>query len=521
MIIANLVDTIVANTPENIALVSEYKDALQRDFIKALKNNGWNYADVDAINCIVEDCCENKYVLRCLLSRHPNWSNEDQAIIIEVEEPRINNNLYSVDFFNAAFDYIEKEKEDDYQLREQAKLFRSQIFDYHSITVSPILIERLGHVQYTYAHKGEKLSRAINKWAESIQFNKTKLYNKLFANISDSLQIGTIKRTALLSINPVDILLMSNGNSWDSCQSIDVEKSSSSACYRAGSLSYIRDNSSMIFFTPSCTKSPHTSGKINRQMFFFNNGMLVQSRLYPKYEVVHVSDVYRQSVQEIISICLGIDNKWSLSRNHEDVLKAVATLDNAVHYTDYEHSQYLCTRSFLSEHTCSEQVKVGDCAICICCGSEHSDESLLDCCNSQDDEMYHCCDCGCDLGEDDIIQWICGDAYCSDCCFACGGCDEWCSLSHRNTVGDEYICDDCLRHEFIKCAKCGAYIRKTDAVTVCVEHPCFYEEEKYCPDCIETYCETCNKCDAIYDGEACKCSFEVECVENPELVTSC
>ena len=143
------------------------------------------------------------------------------------------------------------------------------------------LINRLGY--YKEMRSGMKRSRVINTVfkeypiGDDHKIDATKFtdgheegdrnylsYNKLFAKAADDTNPLKIKRITVLSVNICDFLLMSNGNSWSSCHFIN-RSGAYQGCYKAGTLSYSNDGTSMCFYT-----LPETYGGIWKRKSYDN-----------------------------------------------------------------------------------------------------------------------------------------------------------------------------------------------------------------------------------------------------------
>lgn len=175
-----------------------------------------------------------------------------------------------------------------------------------------------------------------------------KSYNKFFAKVADDTNPLKIKRITVLSANICDYLLASNGNSWSSCHFINSD-GAYRGCYKAGTLSYANDETSMVFYTLSSEYGGcewFMQPKITRQMFFYENGNLLQSRLYPKDSSTISEDYedYRAVVQDIMSSCLGVPNLWKKLSCSE--WSDIETPDNTFHYRDYEEYPGECVMSY-------------------------------------------------------------------------------------------------------------------------------------------------------------------------------
>lgn len=112
--------------------------------------------------------------------------------------------------------------------------------------------------------RGQKTSRIIGKLCRSFGVDGHERYNAVFAQLSDSLNPLQMLKTALLSLHPCDFLEMSNkDNTWTSCHNLE------SGSYQAGTLSYMTDDVSMIFFTvdPEVKDHYYRAPRRSRQMF--------------------------------------------------------------------------------------------------------------------------------------------------------------------------------------------------------------------------------------------------------------
>ena len=345
-------------------------------------------------------------------------------------------------------------------------------------------------------HEGQKTSRVVNKICQYLGFDKVDGYNREFAKYADSLSPMAIKRHTILSINPLDYLTMSFGNSWASCHTIDIENkrnmpNSYSGCYSSGTISYMLDGTSMVLYTVDTSYEGNeywNEPKINRQMFHYGEEKLVQSRLYPQDndgdDEVYVP--YRNIVQDIIATIFGFPNFWTFNKGTEAVCKYVN--HNGTNYPDYHHFRNV-TISRIKGTENNNQISVGAKPICVECGERHWVSESINCCKS-----YRCCNCGHSIDEDDII-WIDGDPYCRDCCHYCEYCEEY----HR---GDEtyvenygYVCEWCLERHFSWCDCCDEYVYEDDMYYV----EC--EDRYVCGSCIDYYYTQCDDCNEYFRNE--------------------
>jgi hypothetical protein len=177
-----------------------------------------------------------------------------------------------------------------------------------------------------------------------------------------------VKKRALLSVRPCDYLEMScKRNSWNSCHKLDGGE------YHGGTLSYMNDNCSMIFYTVDDkeTEQYYSAPKRTRQVFCYENGILLQSRLYPNTDDNATSDTYRNIVQRTLVDCLNVPNLWTLKREHDEINKRVKSHGDALHYRDYEYKCYHANISLLKDTDVSgtASIVVGAPALCLECSN--------------------------------------------------------------------------------------------------------------------------------------------------------
>lgn len=228
-----------------------------------------------------------------------------------------------------------------------------------------------------------KTSRAFNRVCTHFGVDKLPKYNKLFAQYADMISDTKRKMVFYMSLNPLDYLTMSFGNSWASCHTIDKRNvrgmpNSYSGGYCGGTLSYMLDQSSFVTFVHSHVPEDIVEeGKIYRNMFHYQNDMLVQGRVYPQGNDGNTDlyKVFRGFVQKEMSALLGISNSWVKSSTRPSEV----TYSRGVHYRDYLSFSY-CNVSYPKEKGIgNDNVNIGHEGICPCCGSTTSREDKLVC----------------------------------------------------------------------------------------------------------------------------------------------
>lgn len=301
---------------------------------------------------------------------------------------------------------------------------------------------------------GQKTSRVVNKLCKLFGVDEHPKYNTVFAQLADALNPLSIPRTALLSVHPCDYLEMSNvRNSWSSCHNLE------DGCYRAGTLSYLGDPSSMIFYTMALDweEDTYKAPKVTREVFCYHAGTLLQSRLYPEPDDTETMTVYRNIVQQAIAQCLDMPNLWVLKR--EGVSCYIKTCPDALHYEDYSYNCYHPNVSLLQSvySESSGCIPIGSTPYCLCCSSRIKNEDTLYCPSCAGD--LTCAACGRSISDDDDAYWIDDDAYCGNCVDVCDLCGE-CTAHGVTTVialnGNRvFACEDCVNDRTSCCDECG------------------------------------------------------------------
>lgn len=231
---------------------------------------------------------------------------------------------------------------------------------------------------------GLKTSRAFNRVCDTYGITKAANYNKLFAQYAD--MVSDLKRELdfYISLNPYDYLTMSFGNSWASCHTIDKHnrrniQESYSGGYCGGCLSYMLDGTSIITFAIDKDADVQQDGKIYRNMFHFENNMLMQSRVYPQSNDggTDLYKSFRDIVQGEFAIMLGLaNNAWDHlgSRRMCDD----QTVTNGVHYPDYIYRDD-CNISCPTElrQRIGGSIHVGRAGICAYCGERITDSCKI------------------------------------------------------------------------------------------------------------------------------------------------
>lgn len=489
------------------------KETMKQGMIKVL-----NMYDIpwgtSAIDKIIDIWAENKAPLIELLRHHPNWNEEkcyvafDQNVKGKVDKDKIYHFLdWVIDktYFTDALSEMRYYRE---QLlnKEMAELIKKSYPEIKGIAA------------------GQKTSRAVNKICKLLEVDKRGIYDREYAKYSDAINPLDQVRHTILSVNPVDYLLSSNGNSWSSCHTLDKNNPNGyQGCHCSGTMSYLLDGTTMVYYQVDKEYDGNDlefEPKIIRQLFHYNDGILVQGRLYPQCNDGQNSlyTPIRAQLQKIIADCLVAPNLWRKKGGTEACSSVIRS--KGTHYTDYTY-QNECSVSRIVKmipkgRVDNRKMTVGHDIYCVKCGGYHDNEGTLlcdDCCDDTDGTR-RCVVCGSRCDEEDMYL-INGDWYCCDCSTYCDCCDERVPDTYINYYDElsMYICNDCRDEKFTTCDCCDELCRDDDVIYV------ESTNEYVCSQCLEanyTYVESeggyflnekvkeCEECGALYvieDGD--------------------
>ena len=312
---------------------------------------------------------------------------------------------------------------------------------------------------------GQKVSRIVNKVYTLSGLPVDKEYNQEYAKYTDALNPLMIKRHTIISCHPVDFLTMSFGNSWASCHTIDKKNvrnkpGSYSGAYSSGTLSYMLDGSSFVYYTVDKDYNGNeyeSQDKINRNMFHMGEDKLVQARVYPQATDgdTGIYKQIREIAHKVIADCLGVPNLWKNVKGTDECRNVIYT--KGTHYSDYTNFGD-CNVSYLKDETDvvnKKKITVGHSPICPNCGTEHHYSEAVEC-----DECYQdrkkCCNCG-DAYDEEDMHYINGEWHCEDCCFYCDYHEEWELGDSVYVEGYGTVCEDAIdsSEDFYTCHHCG------------------------------------------------------------------
>lgn len=490
---------------EDIMIITETeKQELLSNMKKLLEEYNYRYT-THALDDIIDTWAQNKSDLITAFKKHPNYVEGKFMIAFDKDYERVTDMKAIINFSEWLAGYPIRDLCHDVptEIREktlldECKYLPEDLYDFltnlSAITTREVSVETAEKINQmvpeVHAHAGQKTTRVINKLCTYLGYNKHPNYNRAYAQYADALSPLTIRRHTVLSLNPLDYLTMSFGNSWASCHTIDKENKRDmpdnySGCYSSGTISYMLDPSSMVFYTVDASASGRDlwdEPKINRQMFHYGEDKLVQGRLYPQSNDSTGQDLYdsyRQIVQEIMSTILEQPNLWTLRKRTGSIRPYVYS--DGTQYCDYFHYDS-CTLSLFKNTENENRIYIGHAPICIECGGEHSTEESINCCHSQ---CVRCADCGEYINNEDDEYRVDGEVYCRNCVSYCESCQEYHRTdNHYIAANDIYVCDDCYDNYYAACGNCGTIYHMDDL-----------DENCLCSDCAEEL--------ATEDEEAC------------------
>lgn len=384
------------------------------------------------------------------------------------------------------------------------------------------LIHKLNELAKIEPHVGQKFSKYILKLLKVILADKLnndecikKEFEKSYAELADACNPTEFTRDVVLSVDPVDYLTMSHGNSWSSCYAINSDWGTNTyrGAYSVGTWSYMNDASTMIMYQPSRERDENGlafTTKVYRQCVMFNDiDLLITSRLYPaKHVETTALKEFRRYAQNFISEMYGITNYWvAKNRSDEDasaVLEEfVVKNDEFRGYYDLEHfseivyasipkalysnfEEYNKANKYRDEHyiyvgeECYEPVN-GD-------TFEGYDEDECRYVNLKANDKV-CRECGCVIDTDYDYYSVTedDDYYCRDCSHWCDHHEEYESPTFEQVeIDGNYICVNALidlerEGEAYRCGECGEYHYSQGRYA----NPQFINGNLMCIDCHE------------------------------------
>jgi hypothetical protein len=367
--------------------------------------------------------------------------------------------------------------------------------------------------------KGTKVSKYLNSWISSDSNNE--LYEIYgidnaslildFLNDVYSQMLAALKREndyVVISINPVDMLLMANhsASDWKSCHRIlPVD---GNGAHRCGCISYLCDAYTVVAFAYRSEARVWRCSfdmplKLWRQMIMFDKERLGAfcGREYPN----HIS-AYARAARGLAAGVLAkygaVEPKWKIKKLHHEAgvnsdpdpdpnngAESSALENNPYHWTN--DSARVALRMNSGKYP---RIRVGAPAIpCINCGTMRDDKNNARLVCWRCTPREHCDHCGTRLsgGGSDAHTPGNNKYYCKKCFeelwVSCPDCNNYYLKTECIKTGDnKLVCPDCIKRNYVKCTGCNKHHNKGKVVAVL--------GEKYCSTCYENNVGQCDKC---------------------------
>lgn len=320
----------------------------------------------------------------------PKFFNEDTGEIVE-----------DYDFLQEKFEN-ESIIYDDSLLKEFEKLRifynkRSSVINLISTIYDQYLTKKQANKFNEYfpelkAREGQKTTRVVNKFCLSVmklKKEKGSTFASAFSSYCDAINPLSTPRWTIISIHPTDFLSMSNGYDWSSCHTLNKMRSDGqffNGCYSSGTLSYLLDEVSMVFYTVQREYDGNefeTQPKMTRCMFHLGKDKLIQGRVYPQ-DNDGVNAVYKEIrpvVQRVVCEMLGVPNFWRISKGIDACARVSEHFGthypDIINYSNCNVSYYGSSDSDIEKNR--EKITIGHNPICPRCGDEHTLEGNILC----------------------------------------------------------------------------------------------------------------------------------------------
>lgn len=477
-------------------LEQNIKDELRYAIEDVLEQHDKGYT-FQEINSLIDRWYNSKKPFIEKMRKHPNWNENAFAIILSTDEVR---EISSWDAYTTVQNLLMYAADNNIIIDEKCRQAIQWLANYPYKFIDTDMKEHLQEIEYK-TNEGQKVSRMLNSLFKQAGVDKLPDYNRLYAKIADAYNPLTVKRKSILSIHPCDFLHMSKGTGWQSCHNIN------DGCYMAGTLSYMGDEVSLIFYTIDDEYTGtqfYNREKITRNVFCYYDTMLMQSRLYPNNDEDKKTN-YREIVQKIFSDCDDIPNLW-IKKDFDEISNYCETHEDALHYQDYIYEQYKANISLQKNFEFKSKMIIGSTVYCLECGDIITNQEHLYCDDCSDDREV-CADCGRRINEEDCAC-VDGDYYCYDCVSYCDICKEY-TRGEVEYIGRDYVCSDCLDEHYTQCEDCGEWVENSyschiDDPDIYVCEECYTDKYFCCDECGETYSngeyneyngtDVCNEC---------------------------
>lgn len=504
-------------------------DELMKEFSEVLNEYGHGNSD-EGITKILKNWKENKSILINILSKHPNWVKDKYMIQFDTDVEREIDTSKVINFFRN-LNNIKKVPYDicDYFYKYTEKTVGSYRADFINNKYPELKVR-----------PEQKTTKVVRKILEYLNYpelcgiyinsrdEEKSRFEKWYADYADAMSPLTVKRHTVISVNPIDYLLSSNGNSWSSCHTINPESDEYSGCHRSGTLSYMMDPSTMVFYQVDSKYSGDNielEPKIIRQLFHYESGVLIQGRLYPQCNDGKNSlyTPLRAIMQKVLADCLDLPNLWKKKGGTKVCKDFIIINESYAHYPDYLYNDECNVSRILDlcpEGKDTRKVNIGHIPYCINCGKRINEGNTLYCDNSacyeRDGDLIVCHNCGYLIADEEDAYYVNDIPYCCDCVSYCDDCESY----HVNEDVrylenyDRYVCDECLERDYDYCDYCDEYYLNEEITET-------EDGNRVCNSCLEYYyteidgkyynnkvVKECPQCGELFVGEGEFCCEE-------------
>lgn len=287
--------------------------------------------------------------LRDILSKHPNWNEEQQCIetVVEVANKPDDNILRNSvnDLCNEILTqriFNEKTLSEFRDVCLYLKSMSSYREDQGVLKIGTRTKDVLSRKSLLQdINFDQKASRVMSAIMSANGVERNHEVEKLFAAYADAVSIKTLRYKFILSINPTDFITMSHGNSWHSCHSFK-----DNGCYHSGCLSYALDNSTMIaYIIPEDSAGDYCHvPKVKRLLYMLSDDgkSIMSTKMYPNNNDNGARSTFDRTVQEmfeaVTSDSFEYDGRYYL-------------VTHGKHYPDYNYGYRKVFSSDTEFHT--------------------------------------------------------------------------------------------------------------------------------------------------------------------------
>ena len=300
-------------------------NALQERYLRVLRNYGYSRAVRKVTDRQVFDSIKTKKHLIELFRNHPEWREDELRIVTRAKHERRFEYAAIQKFTSFLEEAVKKDREESgeetYLLRMEVVSFINKIhhqFFAENVDYYRPLLDKLNKACDGFRLRDNmKTGKAIMKMCVETGMDKFDGFNKAYSELSDNINPKSDDVFCVWSVAPEDFLLMSNGENWKSCHLLGDDES----CHMAGSIGYMLDTDSFLYFEirPDDLGDITNAYKVVRQVFGYNDFILMQSRLYPQANDSGAEKAYhdiRTRTQQMIATCLGKESNWLTSQKY-------------------------------------------------------------------------------------------------------------------------------------------------------------------------------------------------------------